>query len=72
MTWTSDKPIKAGWYFYREAGKNMDKPVSVWVYLLGKQVYVSMFAPHEAVPRIHHGQARDFPGEWWGPLEVPT
>jgi hypothetical protein len=71
VTWTSDKPTQSGWYFYRERGKNRDKPMSAWIYTLGESLYLSMFVPHRYIPRQENGQLNDFPGEWWGPVEVP-
>lgn len=62
MLWTSTKPTKTGWYFYREPGKNMDKPVSVWVITTGKQLYVSMFVPQSPPGAFARGRSKIFPG----------
>jgi hypothetical protein len=71
LVWTSDKPTQSGWYWYREAGKNTDKPMSAWVYKNGPFIFVSMFAPNADIPRQENGQTKDFKGQWWGPVEVP-
>jgi hypothetical protein len=39
MTWTSDKPTQSGWYWYREAWKNMDRSMPAWVFQTGKILY---------------------------------
>jgi hypothetical protein len=71
MTWTTEKPTTSGWYFYRESGKNLDKPMVAWVFTSGKFIYVSLFLPHGQMPYTETGQTKDFSGEWWGPVEVP-
>jgi len=69
MTWTFTKPPTTGWYFYREPGKNIDKSMAAWVYIKRAVVYVYLFSPHTELPSIDHGQPKDYPGEWWGPVE---
>ena len=71
MTWTKDKPTRSGWYFYRQPGKNLGKPLSAWVYTQARTVHVSMHAPHDIPQSCPTAQAEDLTGEWWGPLEIP-
>ena len=70
MSWTLDKPLAIGWYFYRDLGKNGDKPMAAWVYMKRAVVYVYIFSPHTELPSIDHGLLKDFSGEWWGPVEM--
>ena len=71
MNWTSDKPPTTGWYLYREPTKDVDKPMAAWVYIKRAVLYAYIFSPHTELASIEHGQPKDFPGEWWGPVELP-
>jgi hypothetical protein len=78
MSWTLHKPIKAGWYWYREPGVNMDKPCPVWVYEVlhnragaqGKIIYAQMMAQHE--PQPIGKRLDECKGEWAGPISPPA
>lgn len=63
-TWTTDKPTKEGWYWYRENGQ---AAVIVQCYSID---------PIEGPMLWEFGLEQDFhgvnsPGEWFGPLEIP-
>ncbi len=51
MTWTLQKPTKPGWYWYREPGLNLDKPMPAWVYQSGQVLYVKLCGAHEGLER---------------------
>jgi hypothetical protein len=78
MTWTLHKPTKPGWYWFREPGLNLDKPMPAWVYEVlhnrvgeqGKIVYVQLMAQHEEQPVTK--RVSDCQGEWAGPITPPA
>ena len=45
--------------------------MAAWVYIKRAVVYAYIFSPHTELASIEHGQPKDFPGEWWGPVELP-
>jgi len=64
MTWTTDKPTKPGWYWYRPASDQNIEVVEIarphgdlHIYMLG---HPDLCPPYEQVE-----------GEWAGPLEPP-
>ena len=52
------------------ARPGVDKTLAAWVYIKHLVIYVYLFTPHTQLPSIDHGQPKDFPGEWWGPVEM--
>lgn len=71
MTWTTDRPTVSGWYWYKEAGLNYDKPMPTWVFDTGGLFYASRMAPHELANIATTQRLTSCPGKWWGPVEVP-
>ena len=71
MTWTSTKPTQGGWYFYRESGKNMDKPMVAWVFRQAPLVFVTLCPMHDMQKVMLTTLVMEHPGEWWGPIKVP-
>ena len=71
MPWTKDKPSRSGWYWYREPGLNMNRPMPAWVYDLGRDFYASLMAVHSE-PVVKN--VKDCKGEWEaaGSMEVPS
>lgn len=69
--WTTEKPTKQGWYWYREAGgvimielvqfERSDAP------LLFALMYRSQRGSYQ-----YEQQVEEFFGEWAGPVEVPS
>lgn len=70
MKWTSDKPTASGWYWYREAVKNMGKPMAAWVYN-APYLYVCLCPVQDADKTLRTTRVTDQTGEWWGPVEIP-
>ena len=69
--WSTQAPLEAGWYWDKEAEKNMGKPVAARVFCNDKTLHVSIFLLHDESPRHAIGQPHDFPGEWSGPVDMP-
>jgi hypothetical protein len=77
VKWTPKKPPASGWYWYREPGLNMDKPLPAWVYevqhhrdgLDGRIAYAHLMAQHEQRPVTK--RVSDCTGEWAGPMTEP-
>lgn len=64
MTWTTEKPTKEGYYWYREKGQ------------VAAIVQCYSIDPIEGPMLWEAGCEQDFhavnsPGEWFGPIEVP-
>ncbi len=72
MTWISTKTIVSGWFWYREPGKNFNKPMPAWVFNPnGDKLYVTLMAVHDdrqIDPPVHFDTLK---GEWAGPMEMP-
>ncbi len=71
MNWTSTKPTVSGWFWYREPGRNFNKPMPAWVFNNGDHIYVSLMAVHDdrmIDPTVHIHALK---GEWAGQMEVP-
>ena len=68
--WSPQPPAVAGWFWYKDARKNLGKPVAARVFWNGKTLHVSMFLLHDPSPRHEIGQLKDFDGEWSGPVEM--
>ena len=68
MMWTTAKPIKPGWYWFREPGLNLDKPMPAWVYQSGQILYVKLCGAHEDV---EDRGLNELNGEWAGPITPP-
>jgi hypothetical protein len=72
MSWTLQKPTKAGWYWYRKPGFNMNKPLPVWVYDVlqprhgadAKIFYAHLMPPHDKGPLTE--RVEECKGEWAG------
>ena len=71
MNGTQYKPTLAGWYWYQEAGKNFDKPMTVWVFGDVHRLYACRFGPHELPEYREAHQLDECPGLWLGPIEPP-
>ena len=65
MSWTLQKPTTPGWYWFREPGLNLDKPMPAWVYQTGQILYVKLCGAHEA---FEDTRLTDLKGEWAGPI----
>ena len=63
MNWTTDKPTKPGWYWWRQ--DRVAKMCRVWEWWDKKELYVR-FEGADSEPVIALG------GEWAGPLEPPA
>ena len=63
MKWTSEKPTKPGWYWYR--GETDLNELIIWVSSDLRVVYpASLNFKSFAVDEV--------PGQWAGPIEPPT
>jgi len=68
LTWTTDKPTKPGWYWYRENNR-----LCVWYVRVGdgKRTELWVYQPH----RISDGHGIQLfyfkGGEWAGPIKEP-
>ena len=69
MTWTLQKPTMSGWYWFREPGLNLDKPMPAWVYQSGQTFYVKLCGAHED---FKERRVSDLEGEWAGPITPPA
>ena len=58
--WSSEKPTKPGWYWYRPENNGLNS-LMCWVSTDGVVMFV-MFK---------HSHIRDMDGEWVGPLQPP-
>ena len=69
MTWSSDKPVKPGWYWYRRSPEDEDwcVPDEVVELVLEKDTLAyalrSDRISFEPIDRLH--------GQWAGPLPIP-
>jgi hypothetical protein len=63
MNWTTDKPTKSGWYWWRQ--DRVAKMCRVWEWWDKKELYVR-FEGADSIPVIA------LEGEWAGPLEPPA
>jgi hypothetical protein len=68
MSWTLHKPTKSGWYWFREPGRSLDRPMPVWVYQSGEVFYVQFCGAHED---FDDKRLDDLKGEWAGPITPP-
>ncbi len=70
MTWTTSKPTVPGWYWYKEAGKNVGLPMPASVF--GNSIlYACRYGPHELLQFREAHRLDECPGLWWGPVSVP-
>lgn len=61
MRWTSEKPSKPGWYWWRNMQSDPPEPPQpVEIYWVNHLVYG---------PMLHVSR---FEGEWAGPIELPV
>jgi hypothetical protein len=68
MSWTIEQPTKPGWYWFREPGLNLDKPMPAWVYQTGDIVYVKLCGAYEDCAEKRLDELK---GEWAGPISPP-
>lgn len=61
MTWTTTKPTRVGWYWYRASGGSL----IVYVYQALEELYCD-FPDDSPFP------VADLPHEWAGPIPEPT
>ncbi len=69
MNWTSTKPTVSGWFWYREPGRNFNKPMPAWVSNNGNHIYASLMAVQDdrrIDPTLHITALK---GEWAGQME---
>jgi hypothetical protein len=69
MIWTRNHPQPGCWYWYREPGLNMNRPLPVWIFDSGTIGYAALCAVHDGdstIRRVEH-----CPGEWAGPILEP-
>lgn len=66
-----DQPTTPGWYWYEEDGKNLGKPMPVWVFDTLGILYACRMAPHEPVEFHHSRRLAQCEGRWLGPVESP-
>jgi hypothetical protein len=62
MTWTTQKPTRPGWYWYRDLPFRTEFVVNVCELVTG-ELFASADGFDQYVERLS--------GEWAGPLEVP-
>jgi hypothetical protein len=65
---TPDKPTRPGWYWYQEAGRNGDAPMSTWVFVSGTSRYAMRFASDELQSFRDPHRLEECPGWWSGPI----
>ena len=65
LRWTTDKPTRPGWYWYREG----EGPEIYWVFAAPFNGQVRMYAGHKDEGGIWIDSWR---GDWAGPLEPPA
>lgn len=68
MSWTLEKPSKSGWYWFREPGLNLDKPMPAWVYQSGESFCVKLCGAYED---CNEKRLDELKGEWAGPISPP-
>ena len=68
MNWSTEKPTRPGWYWFREPGLNLDKAMPAWVYQTGHIFYVKLCGVHE---EFEEKRLNDLKGEWAGPISPP-
>jgi len=56
---------------YKQAGKNMDKPMPVLVFDTSDILYACRFGADEVPNYREVRNLEDCPGLWWGPVDVP-
>jgi hypothetical protein len=69
--WTTEKPTKPGWYFYRRDNNTSMLSVA----LMNKELGVMMTTgcnPLTGIANYNFVPLQGFPGEWAGPLQPPT
>ena len=71
MIWAQEKPTRAGWYWYRESGVNLDMVMSAFVFGTPSCLCVSVLAVHSEHTYQGMTHVSDYHGEWFGPLTVP-
>ena len=71
LTWTKERPVKEGWYWYQEDGKNMDSPMPAWIFDASSIRYACRYGPHELLCFREPHRLDECPGQWCGPIEVP-
>ena len=62
------KPTLPGWYWYKQAGKNMDKPMPVLVCDTSDILYACRFGADEVPNYREMRNLEDCPGRWFGRL----
>ncbi|MCS6297217.1 MAG: hypothetical protein H8K09_13355 [Nitrospira sp.] len=65
-------PTISGWYWYREDGLNLDRPMPVWVFEHSGRIYADLCTVHEPATFRCTRMVTDCPGDWLGKLEPPT
>ena len=65
LTWTTDKPTNAGWYWYRPAS-DQDIEVVQIARPHGENLHIYMLGDPDRCPSYQQVE-----GEWAGPLEPP-
>ncbi len=72
MSWTFTAPTPGNWYWYREPGLNLDRPMPAWIFGTGEHmVYATLCAVHEQGNFQTTRHIQQCPGEWSGPIPVP-
>jgi hypothetical protein len=66
--WTPERPIRPGWYWYHEPGKNEDRPMMALVFVTREIRYASRFAAQELRSYRDPHRVEECPGSWVGPL----
>lgn len=64
-------PQKSGWYWYREDGLNLNRPMPAWVFGSEVCLYTELCAVHEPATFCRTRKVRDCPGDWLGVVEGP-
>jgi len=71
VRWSSDKPSLSVWYWYKEPGRNFNKPMPAWVFNANGRIYVSLMAVHDDRKIDPTVRIDTLKGEWAGPMEMP-
>ncbi len=77
MTWTTDKPTKEGWYWYREPAAPDERklPRIIDVRMVDDELWtlshLNRWGEYDG-PYTSSGRPCDMFGQWYGPIEPPT